>query len=154
MSLAQCTSRIATFLYISVFYLNVTKSHIIQPELAVIERDELLEPNGTYRVQWKYFPDNSTVEFEISAETTGFVGFGLSPIGGMVGADIVIGGVLPSGTVYFSVRLYLYLIIFHYTHTRRINLIYVQLLFYDSYRTVTELVRQSLNLMKSRIGSY
>jgi len=70
----------------------------------VIERDEVLDPNGRFRVHWKYYPLEKALEFEVTAETTGFVGFGLSPVGGMAGADIVIGGIHPNGTTYFSVK--------------------------------------------------
>ncbi len=71
---------------------------------AVVEREEVLEPNEAYVVQWKVTPETSTVQFMVTAATTGFVGFGLSPAGGMRGADIVVGGVFPNGSTYFAVR--------------------------------------------------
>jgi hypothetical protein len=50
------------------------------------------------------------IEFELSAETKGYVGFGLSPTGGMNGSDMIIAGVYKNGTGYFSVRnLFFYL---------------------------------------------
>lgn len=44
------------------------------------------------------------VHFNVTVETKGYVGFGLTRKGKMSGADIVIGGVLPSGLPYFSDR--------------------------------------------------
>jgi hypothetical protein len=76
------------------------------PRGTFIQRDEILDQNGRYRAQWKYYPEEKLVEFEISSETKGFVGFGISPVGGMTGADIVIGGVYPNGTTYFNVNNY------------------------------------------------
>lgn len=40
--------------------------------------------------------------FHVTAETTGYVGFGLSSNGKMTGADIVIGGVDSKGRSYFA----------------------------------------------------
>uniref|UniRef100_A0A8C2H7N4 Monooxygenase, DBH-like 1, like n=1 Tax=Cyprinus carpio TaxID=7962 RepID=A0A8C2H7N4_CYPCA len=44
-----------------------------------------------------------TILFELTVNTSGWVGFGFSPKGGMTGADIVIGGVGPEGR-YFTDR--------------------------------------------------
>jgi len=41
--------------------------------------------------------------FELSVNTIGYVGFGISPKGGMRGADIFVAGVHANGTVYSSV---------------------------------------------------
>lgn len=53
-----------------------------------------LKDNGDYVVYWKVsgFSDSDEIIFEIHARTLGWIGFGLSPNGGMPGADIVIGG--------------------------------------------------------------
>lgn len=67
-------------------------------------RHENLGSNGIYMVQWEAYSDIKTIIFELTVATTGFVGFGISPVGGMTGADIIIGGVHPNGSVYFSVR--------------------------------------------------
>jgi len=44
------------------------------------------------------------IVFELSVETTGYVGFGLSVHGGMTAADILIAGVSPNGKPYIGVR--------------------------------------------------
>lgn len=64
-------------------------------------RREVLDPR--YTVEWRSDFETKQLEFLIRAKTTGFVGFGLSVGGTMNGADIVIGGVHPDGTKYFSV---------------------------------------------------
>ena len=49
---------------------------------------------------WKH--DGTTITFEIHCRTRGYVGFGISPGGGMDGSDIVIGWV-KEGNTYFTV---------------------------------------------------
>ncbi len=56
-----------------------------------------------YVVDWWINYDAKSVEFQVFVNTSGWIGFGLSPTGGMTGADIVIGGVYENGTSYFSV---------------------------------------------------
>ncbi|XP_029532799.1 DBH-like monooxygenase protein 1 homolog [Oncorhynchus nerka] len=51
----------------------------------------ILDPHGKYHLKWRF--DRGTITFEIEVETTGYVGFGLSPNGAMALSDIVIGGV-------------------------------------------------------------
>ena len=55
---------------------------------------ELL-PNEEYVIFWKF--DKEYITFEVHAQTTGWVGFGLSPNGGMAGSDMVIGWVPSDG---------------------------------------------------------
>lgn len=67
-----------------------------------LKRLEILHPR--YQVEWEVDLRAQTVEFFITAETTGFIGFGLSHNGAMTGADIVVGGVLGNGQQYFQVQ--------------------------------------------------
>jgi hypothetical protein len=60
--------------------------------------------NENYTVIWQANFDEKCIQFNVTAKTTGFVGFGLSPAGGMEGADIFIGGVLDNGTSYAGVN--------------------------------------------------
>ena len=50
-----------------------------------------LDPQEHFQVFWKY--DDNTITFELWVQTLGYVGFGLSPNGGMAGSDMVIGWV-------------------------------------------------------------
>ncbi len=65
---------------------------------------ETIDHEGKYRVEWEVDFRNESIVFDITVETTGYVGFGISNQGGMTGADIVIAGVLPDGTAYIRVR--------------------------------------------------
>jgi len=56
-----------------------------------------------YDVDWDIDYDLEKVLFNVAVRTEGFVGFGISPNGGMAGADIFIAGVYPNGTTYASV---------------------------------------------------
>ncbi|XP_070569758.1 DBH-like monooxygenase protein 1 homolog [Ptychodera flava] len=53
--------------------------------------DALLDDGGKYHLYWKLA--NDSIIFEVHVETLGYVGFGISPNGGMTNADIVIGWV-------------------------------------------------------------
>jgi predicted ATPase len=75
------------------------------------EITESLDTAGKYNFTRWVDMEAKRIEFEVSVETTGFVGFGLSYTGNMVGADVVIGGVDADGNSYFTVR---YIILIQY----------------------------------------
>ncbi|GAB1600141.1 DBH-like monooxygenase protein 1 [Argonauta hians] len=58
-----------------------------------------LDPYEKYRLSWKF--NKCSIQFQVRVETTGYVGFGLSPDGSMRNSDIIIGGV-KKGKPYFS----------------------------------------------------
>ncbi|XP_019853641.1 PREDICTED: DBH-like monooxygenase protein 2 homolog [Amphimedon queenslandica] len=62
---------------------------------------KVLHPH--YTLYWNYNPTDSNLTFAVRVETTGWVGFGISPNGGMVGSDMVIGWV-QDGRSYFNDR--------------------------------------------------
>lgn len=62
-----------------------------------------LDADGRYNIKWGF--DESTITFEVEVETTGYIGFGLSPTGAMSSSDIVIGGVL-NGSPYLLVSVH------------------------------------------------
>jgi len=66
-------------------------------------RREILDGEGKYQLEWVVDLSSKRVTFTVTAETSGAVGFGLSPSGKMTGADVVIGGVYPDGRSYFKV---------------------------------------------------
>eukprot|EP00731_Ephydatia_muelleri_P011381 Em0006g275a len=57
-----------------------------------------------YQLQWTFDDVRKTITFNVVVHTTGWVGFGLSPDGGMVGSDVVIGWVSSDGRTYFHDR--------------------------------------------------
>ncbi|XP_056150518.1 DBH-like monooxygenase protein 2 homolog [Lampris incognitus] len=62
---------------------------------------EYLDPNQQVKLKWGFSEIQGNITFELSINTTGWVGFGFSPNGGMAGSDIVIGGTGPNGN-YFN----------------------------------------------------
>lgn len=75
-----------------------------QPKSSIIKDSIVLNENPFYAVSWEADVSTGLIEFLVTAETKGFVGFGLSNTGGMKGADIIIGGVDANGKPYFTVR--------------------------------------------------
>ena len=81
----------------AIFY----KILIIRIAFATIEPSEnypnqlTLKDNGQFELYWKVsgYGGADEITFEIIAQTTGWVGLGLSPDGGMTDADIFVGGV-------------------------------------------------------------
>jgi len=64
---------------------------------------EQLDDAGKVNLSWELNAEQTEITFELWAETPGYVGFGISPQGGMAGADIFIAGVYSNGTAYSSV---------------------------------------------------
>jgi len=64
---------------------------------------ETLDHSRRIVLSWEVGDNKSVITFELWAQTVGYVGFGISPNGGMAGADIFIAGVAPDGTPYSSV---------------------------------------------------
>src|SRR5688572_31726597 len=87
---------------ISAVLMLLLNSAILSQSKVTQHRSEILD-DGNYVVDWYIDYEATRVDFTVTVKTTGFVGFGLSPNGGMTGADIVIGGVR-DGEPYFSVR--------------------------------------------------
>ena len=54
-----------------------------------------MDTDGQYFLHWVY--DDMSITFEIIANTTGYVGLGLSPKGSMKNADIIMGCVDDKG---------------------------------------------------------
>lgn len=64
---------------------------------------EYLDQERLVCLKWGFDDLQGNITFQLAVNTTGWVGFGFSPNGGMQGADMVIGGLSSSGT-YFAVR--------------------------------------------------
>ena len=68
----------------------------------------LYDRNGdTYVLHWNFSIAERTIAFAVNVSTTGWVGFGLSPNGGMANSDVVMGWV-SNGRTYFHVSSYGY----------------------------------------------
>jgi len=82
---------------------NIESTHSGNVSLLETKLFDTLDTKGKIALSWELGEDKSAITFELWAQTLGYVGFGISPNGGMAGADIFIAGVSPDGTPYFSV---------------------------------------------------
>ena len=57
---------------------------------------------GKYWLYWNFSHVDETIQFAVRVNTTGWVGFGISPNGQMPGSDVVIGWV-DGDNIYFHV---------------------------------------------------
>ncbi|XP_063758892.1 DBH-like monooxygenase protein 2 homolog isoform X2 [Eleginops maclovinus] len=64
---------------------------------------EYLDDDHMVCLMWGFDNPKGNITFKLEVNTTGWVGFGFTPYGGMKGADMVIGGVGPKGS-YFTDR--------------------------------------------------
>ncbi|XP_078510308.1 DBH-like monooxygenase protein 2 [Lissotriton helveticus] len=71
-------------------------------EMEDLRFSRAMNREGTVVVRWDLNKATKEITFQVEAQTLGWVGFGLSPGGGMTGADIAIGGVMPNQTTYFG----------------------------------------------------
>ena len=56
-----------------------------------------------YTLHWSFNVEEQSIRFAVNVSTTGWVGLGLSPTGGMPNSDIVIGWVNDQGNIFFHV---------------------------------------------------
>ena len=59
-----------------------------------------------YAVDWSLDRMSKTITFRLTVNSTGWIGFGLSPTGGMKDSDIVVGWVATSGEVLLYVSVH------------------------------------------------
>ncbi len=65
---------------------------------------DLRPATGSYRLHWSV--EGQSIRFAVNVSTTGWVGLGLSPTGGMRNSDIVIGWVNDQGQAFLHVRIF------------------------------------------------
>lgn len=63
------------------------------------------EGSHVYTLHWRFDSEVRRISFAVNVSTTGWVGFGLSPNGGMAGADVVIGWVDAKKNTHFHVSM-------------------------------------------------
>ena len=69
------------------------------------------EDGGLYELYWTFDNEAEMISFAVRVQTTGWVGFGISPNGQMPNSDVVIGWVTDDGETMFHVscdRVFLY----------------------------------------------
>ncbi|XP_077202561.1 putative DBH-like monooxygenase protein 2 [Paroedura picta] len=60
-----------------------------------------LDPMQQFHLQWDH-DSKEMITFELQVQSTGWVAFGFTTHGQLPGGDVVIGGVFPDGSMYFS----------------------------------------------------
>ncbi|NWR65023.1 MOXD2 protein, partial [Bucorvus abyssinicus] len=73
-----------------------------QSALPLLRFSTFLDPSNMVYLRWDH-DNQETMIFELQVHTTGWVAFGFSPHGELPGSDIVVAGVFPNGSIYFSV---------------------------------------------------
>ena len=61
------------------------------------------EGSPLYTLYWNFSTPEQTITFAVKARTNGWVGFGVSPNGGMINSDVVIGWVNDEGQAFLHV---------------------------------------------------
>lgn len=67
-----------------------------------LEMKQPVDPNKKYWLGWSVDEANEEITFEVEVQTKGYVGFGISPSGSMISADIFIAGVDNDGVEYYG----------------------------------------------------
>lgn len=89
--------------FLALFSLGCCQSNLnAYPFSAVLRTDG--NGNPLYTVHWNFSAVEETITFGVNVSTNGWVGFGISPNGGMTNSDVVIGWVNDNGEVFFHVR--------------------------------------------------
>jgi len=63
----------------------------------------VFDPEGHFHLTWIKDSEAKEIEFTVQIKTTGWFGFGISPNGGMINSDIVIGFIDDYGVTHFHV---------------------------------------------------
>ena len=64
------------------------------------------EEGGLYELYWTFDNVAETISFAVRVQTTGWIGFGISPNGQMPNSDVVVGWVTDDGRTMFHVSYY------------------------------------------------
>lgn len=63
----------------------------------------VLDPDNRYHVKWLFDKSSEIIVFNTCVKTRGWIGFGFSPNGGMIGSDLVIAWVDSLGRAHLQV---------------------------------------------------
>lgn len=98
----------ACFLFFRLFLLWVLAAFSQGKRLSPtspLRYSRFLDPSHAVFLRWDFDYETEIITFELQVQTTGWVGLGITDRYTFVGSDLVVGGVLPNGNVYFSVSL-------------------------------------------------
>ncbi|XP_044534935.1 putative DBH-like monooxygenase protein 2 [Gracilinanus agilis] len=93
----------AFFLRLFMFLVLVTPASSVTPGPTVPLRfSRFLDPSNVMYLRWDFDIKTEIITFELQVRTAGWVGLGVTNRYSNVGADLVVGGILPDGNMYFS----------------------------------------------------
>ncbi|EMP24584.1 Putative DBH-like monooxygenase protein 2 [Chelonia mydas] len=72
-----------------------------QPSPPLLHFSAFLDHSNMVFMPWGHDKEEM-INFELQVRTVGWVAFGFSPHGELPGSDIVIGGIFPNSSIYFS----------------------------------------------------
>ncbi|NXF07900.1 MOXD2 protein, partial [Smithornis capensis] len=96
--MARFFPRIQSILFL-LFLPCCCSGHLAAP---LLRFSTFLDPSNKVYLRWNH-DEQEMMTFELQTHPTGWAAFGFSPRGELPGSDIVIGGVFPNGSIYFSV---------------------------------------------------
>ena len=100
-----------------------------------------MDASENYHVKWDFDETREYIIFTVRVRTLGWVGFGLSNNGGMIGSDMVIGWV-KDGQAYLTVSN-----LYHLLFSGQYNVIYIMAPAHD-----TLFIRVSSNILSIKSG--
>jgi len=62
-----------------------------------------LDSSNKFHLKWSFDHSKQQITFNVVVQTRGWIGFGISPNGGMTGSDLIIGWVDDNGLTHFHV---------------------------------------------------
>uniref|UniRef100_A0A8D2B3R5 DOMON domain-containing protein n=1 Tax=Sciurus vulgaris TaxID=55149 RepID=A0A8D2B3R5_SCIVU len=80
---------------------DTCQGHRLSPT-SHLRYSRFLDPSNVIFLLWDFDFEAEIITFELQVRTAGWVGLGISNRYTVVGSDLVVGGVLPDGNVYFS----------------------------------------------------
>ncbi|XP_007950965.1 putative DBH-like monooxygenase protein 2 [Orycteropus afer afer] len=78
-----------------------SQGHRLGPK-SRLRYSRFLDPSNVMFLRWDFDLEAEVITFELQVQTAGWVGLGVTDRYTNVGGDLVVGGVLPDGNVYFS----------------------------------------------------
>lgn len=99
-TLSSCIMAVLQLYFLTLFFVVSTKSSTIYSNTIV------LDSNGNFNVSYKYNASSDKVEFCLTVNTTGWVGFGFAQDKApnmMMGYDVALGTVYSNGSAYLKV---------------------------------------------------
>ena len=94
---------VALVLFSAVLSLGSCQINLDAYPFSAVLRSDPINGDPLYTLHWNFSVAEETITFAVNVATNGWVGFGISPNGGMVNSDVVVGWVNDDGEAFFHV---------------------------------------------------